>query len=59
MIGISSVGAEARRQQHGFNRLKPTTQRAFVLQFLSRFRILRRITTGAAPCLGVTPEHPH
>ena len=38
MTGLSSVEAEARLQQYGFNRLKPATQRTFVLQFLSHFR---------------------
>jgi P-type Mg2+ transporter len=38
MIGLSTVEAEARLQQYGFNRLKPANQRAFVLQFLSCFR---------------------
>lgn len=37
MIGLSTVEAEARLQQYGFNRLKPANQRAFVLQFLACF----------------------
>lgn len=55
VIGLSNVGAEARLQQNGVKRLTPAILRAFVFQFLSLFQILLRVSTGAAPCLGVTP----
>lgn len=50
MIGLSNVEAGARLQQNGVNRLKPATQRAFVLQLLPRLRTLRF-------SMGVTPVH--
>jgi hypothetical protein len=58
MIGVSSIGAEARLHQNSVERLKPSTQRAFVSQFIFWFRILLPVFTGAAPCLGATPVNP-